>query len=292
MTEAPDRQIPGVYRRRIGDIVVTALSDGYVDVGYGMFGVIAQAEAESILRNAFRPAPPRLAVNAFLIHSAGRVALVDTGCGPDRGAPLGRVAKHIEAAGVAPEEIDTILLTHMHPDHSNGLTATDGMPFYPHVQLVLAEPELRHWLDDAAMARASAPHRERFFLGARSQIKPYLDRVRFAEGEVFPGVTAMPLPGHTPGHTGYLVSSGGEDLLIWGDIVHHSDIQIRRPDVWVEQDSDPETAVATRKRTLEMASRDRLLIAGAHVHFPGFLHVSGDAGTGYELHPELWVQDL
>lgn len=288
MTQTPDRQIPGVYRRRIGDIVVTALSDGYVDVGYGMFGVIAPDEAETILKGAFRIAPPRLAINAFAIHSAGRVALVDTGRGP----ALGRTFDHVEAAGVALDDIDTILLTHMHPDHSNGLTAPDGAPYFPKVELVLAEEELKHWHDDAAMAAASPAHQERFFMGARTQIKPYLDRVRFAEGEVFPGVTATPLPGHTPGHTGYMISSGGENLLIWGDIVHHSDIQISRPDVWVEQDSDPETAVATRKRTLEMAARDKLLVAGAHVHFPGFLHVSGDATKGYELHPELWVQDL
>jgi len=292
MTEAPTTQIPGIYRRRVGDVIVTAISDGYVDASYEMMREVAPQDAEAILRGAFRPAPPRISVNTFVIHSAGRVGLIDTGAGPSMGPTLGRLPRHLDEAGIAIGDIDTLMLTHMHPDHSNGLTTPEGVANFPDLELVVSEAEVKHWHDDAAMARASERHRLRFFQWGREQIKPYLDRRRDARGEVFPGVTAMPLPGHTPGHTGYRIESAGESLLVWGDIVHIPDVQVERPEVYVEPDSDPAMAVATRRAAFEMVAREGLPIAGMHMHFPGFLHLTGDAHKGYRLWPEMWKQDL
>lgn len=292
MISAPTTQIPSVYRRKIGDIVLTAISDGYVDRGYDMMRDIAPAAAEKILRDAFRPAPPRISVNCFVIHSAGRVALVDTGCGSSMGDKLGLLPRHLQAAGVDIDTIDTVILTHMHPDHSNGLTSVNGERNFPNAEVVISETDVKHWHDDAAMSIASERHRERFFLAAREQIKPYHNRRRDAKGEVFPGVNAVPLPGHTPGHTGYMIASGGGTLMIWGDIVHIPDVQSRHPEVTVEPDSDPTAAVATRRRILEMTARDKMPIAGMHAHFPGFVYVVGTAQQGYQLVPEMWMQML
>jgi glyoxylase-like metal-dependent hydrolase (beta-lactamase superfamily II) len=289
-TAAPTAQIPGVYRRRIGDIGVTAISDGYLDASYEFLRNIEPQEAERLLKDSHRPTPPRISVNVFVIHSGGRAALVDTGSADSMGPTLGHMPKHLAAAGVEPASIDTILLTHMHPDHSNGLTAADGAARFPHVDLVVSERDVAHWHDDAAMAAATERQKLRFFQWAREQIKPYLTRRRDARGEVFPGVTALPLAGHTPGHTGYLVASNGEQLLIWGDIVHVPDVQTRRPDVYMEPDSDPQAAIATRQRAFDMVASDRLLAAGMHMHFPGFLNLNRRAGGGYDLIPELWDQ--
>jgi glyoxylase-like metal-dependent hydrolase (beta-lactamase superfamily II) len=287
---APTAQIPGVYRRRIGDVAVTALSDGYLDASYDFMRNIAPQDAERILKDAFRPAPPRVSINCFVLHSAGRVALVETGSGDKMGPTLGKMPENLAKAGIDVSSIDTILLTHMHPDHSNGLTDNDGVAFFPNVELIISERDVAHWHDDAAMAKATERQKLRFFQWARDQIKPYQDRRRDARGEVFPGVTAMPLYGHTPGHTGYLLASKGEQLLIWGDIVHMPDIQTRRPDVWMEPDVDGDAAVATRRRTFDMVATDRLLCAGMHMHFPGFLNLNRRPDGGYELVPEIWKQ--
>jgi glyoxylase-like metal-dependent hydrolase (beta-lactamase superfamily II) len=287
---SPGTQIPGVYRRRIGDIVVTAISDGYLDGAYDFMRNIAPQEAEGILKDAYRPAPPRISVNCFVIHSGGRTALVETGSGTSMGPTLGHMPKHLADAGIDTASIDTIILTHMHPDHSNGLTDPDGVAKFPHVELVVSERDVDHWHDDAAMSRATERQKLRFFQWAREQIAPYQDRRRDARGEVFPGVTAMPLHGHTPGHTGYLVSSKGEQLLIWGDIVHIPDVQTRRPEVFMEPDSDPQAAVVARQRIMDQVATDRLLVAGMHMHFPGFLNLNRRPGGGYELVPEIWQQ--
>jgi glyoxylase-like metal-dependent hydrolase (beta-lactamase superfamily II) len=292
MNEVPAVQVPGVYRRRVGDIVVTAISDGYLDAVYEFMRDIEPAEAERILKEAYRPAPPRVSINCFVIHSAGRVALMETGSGDKMGPTLGKMPENLAKAGVETKAIDTIILTHMHPDHSNGLTDNDGKALFPNVELVVSERDVAHWHDDTAMARATERQKLRFFQWAREQVKPYMNRRRDAQGEVFPGVTAMPLYGHTPGHTGYMVSSKGEQLLIWGDIVHMPDIQTRRPDVWMEPDVDGQAAIATRKRTMDMVATDRLLVAGMHMHFPGFLNLNRRSGGGYELVPEIWQQAL
>jgi glyoxylase-like metal-dependent hydrolase (beta-lactamase superfamily II) len=290
MIPAPASQIPGIYRRKIGDIVVTAISDGFVDLPYDMMKDVTAADAEAILQGAFRPAPPRLSVNCFVIHSAGRVALVDSGFGGTLDDKVGHLPERLRLAGVDIGAIDSVILTHMHPDHSNGLTNSAGEAIFPNAELIVSETDVKHWHDDAAAAKASERHRERFFLGGRKQVKPYMNRRRDAKGEVFPGVTAIPLPGHTPGHTGYRISSGDKTLFLWGDIVHIPDVQVQRPEVFVDPDSDGAAAIATRRRVFDMVAADRLLVAGSHMHFPGFLHLTGDATRGYQLQPETWVQ--
>ena len=292
MTKIPLAQIPGVYHRSIGDIVVTAISDGYLDGAYEFMRDITPQEAERILKDSFRPAPPRISINCFVIHSGGRTALIETGSGNSMGPTLGKMPQNLAAAGVDTKSIDTIILTHMHPDHSNGLTDENGVVKFPHVELVVAERDVAHWFDDAAMAKATERQQMRFFRWAREQIAPYQNQRRDAKGEVFPGVTAEPIPGHTPGHTAYRIASKGEQLLIWGDIVHIPDIQTRRPDVYMEPDVDGAAAIAMRKRVFDMVATDRLLAAGMHMHFPGFLNLNRRPGGGYELVPEIWQQAL
>jgi len=292
MIQPPSQQIPGVYHRRVGDIHVTALSDGYLDGTLDVLRNIEPDAARKILTDAFRPAR-RTQVNCFAVYSAGRLALIETGSGNYLGPTAGRLPRSLAAAGIEPARIEAVLLTHMHPDHSAGLTdMTTGKPIFANAELVVHEAEPRHWHDDAAMAKASERQQRLYFAAAREQMAPYEQRLRlFQKGEVFPGVTAVPCPGHTPGHTAFMIQSGNEQLLIWGDTVHVPEVQTRRPEVGMEFDTDLAAAAATRRRVFDWVATDRLLVTGMHLHFPGFAHLVR-RGDGYQLLPEAWENGL
>jgi glyoxylase-like metal-dependent hydrolase (beta-lactamase superfamily II) len=292
MKQVPPDQVPGVFHRRVGDIVVTAISDGFLDGGLEVLRNISQDEARQILADSFRPAR-RTAVNAFLLYSAGRLALIETGSGNYLLPTAGKVLANVRAAGVDPAEIEAVLLTHMHPDHSAGLSdPATGRRFFPNAELVVHENEPRHWFDDAKMAVATERAKKLYFQCAREQTTPYRDRWRlFQKGEVFPGVTAIPCHGHTPGHTAFLIASGNDQLLIWGDTVHVPEVQTARPEVCMEFDTDADAAAATRRRVFDMVATDRLAVTGMHLHFPGFSHLTR-RGNGYQLIPEAWEQTL
>jgi glyoxylase-like metal-dependent hydrolase (beta-lactamase superfamily II) len=292
MINAPQQQIPGVYHRRVGDMVVTAVSDGFVDGTVESMRNIGADDARRILTQAFRPAR-RTAINAFLIYSAGRLALMDTGSGNYLGPTAGAVIANLRAAGVDPLQIEAVILTHMHPDHSAGLTdMTTGKRNYPNAELVMHENEPTHWFDDAKMAKSTDRERRLFFAAGREQVTPYKDRWRlFKAGEVFPGVTAIPRHGHTPGHTTFMIGSGKEQLLIWGDTVHVPEVQTAHPEVCMEVDTDQDAAAVSRRKVFDQVATDQLLVTGMHLHYPGFAHLVRD-GTGYRLIPEAWIHAL
>jgi glyoxylase-like metal-dependent hydrolase (beta-lactamase superfamily II) len=292
MIPQPVQQIPGVYHRRIGDIVVTAISDGYLDGNLDVMRNVDLDKAHQILRDAFRPAR-RTSVNTFLIHSKGRVAIVDTGSGNYLQPTAGFVQRNLAAAGIEAKSIDTVLLTHMHPDHSAGLTdMSNGQLLFPNAELVMHENELPYWFDDGAMAKADERSRKLYFLAGREQVAPYKSRTRlFREGEVFPGVTAVPSPGHTPGHTAYLVASSNDQLMIWGDTVHVPEVQTAFPAAGMAFDVDLAEAAASRRRMFDRVSADGVLIAGMHLHFPAFSRLARRC-EGYALYSESWVHAL
>ena len=292
MTAQPAQQIPGVYHRKIGDIVVTAISDGYLDGNLDVMRNVDVEQARRLLRDAFRPAR-RTNVNAFVIHSNGRSAIVDTGSGNYLLPTAGFVQRNLAAAGIDAKSIDTVLLTHMHPDHSAGLTdMSNGERLFPNAELVMHENEPKHWFDDGAMAKADERSKKLYFLAGREQVEPYRDRTRlFTQGEVFPGVTAVPSTGHTPGHTAFLIASGDEQLMIWGDTVHVPEVQTALPEAGMAFDTDLAAAAVARKRMFDRVATDGILVAGMHLHFPSFSHLVRQGGA-YALIPEPWVHTL
>ena len=292
MAKLPDQQIPGIYRKRIGDIVVTAIADGFLDGDIDVLRNVEFDDARAILEANYRPVR-RTAVNTFLIQTAGKTVLMETGCGDYMQPTAGKQMSNLTANGIKPEDIDAVLLTHMHPDHSAGLTdRATHKPLFPNAELVVHENEPKHWFDDGALARANERERTLFFECAREQVAPYKQQMRlFTDGEVFPGITAIPRPGHTPGHTTFLIESGNDQLLVWGDIVHVLEVQTARPEVCIAFDCDTGQAEASRRAVFDMAATDGLLVTGMHLHFPGFSRLVRE-GTGYRLLPAAWEHEL
>ncbi len=255
--------------KKIGDIEITALSDGVLGTSYDVVLGVDKAEIES-LSGKKSTDPVTIAVNAFLLKLKDKWALIDTGSGNTMGPTLGKLPDNLRTLGIAPEQIGTIFLTHLHPDHSNGLVDDDGRAVYPNAEVILHETEAAFWLD---RDEASAPTERirRNIAKARVTTGPYRARMRTVkDGEAVPGISAVHMPGHTPGHTGWLVHSGSDGLLIWGDLVHLASIQLPRPNTGLIYDVDPQLACATRARMFDRIAADRLQVAGAHLDFPGF----------------------
>jgi glyoxylase-like metal-dependent hydrolase (beta-lactamase superfamily II) len=225
-TGAPEtRQMPGVIRWRIGGIEVTAISDGYVEVPLNVVPKADPAEAKRLQNAAFLSMPPGaldIAVNTYLVRTGDKLTLIDTGCGQRFGATAGKLLDNLAAVGVTPDAIDTLLLTHLHSDHVFGLTSPDGTAVFKDAEVVVHANELDFWLDNGNMSRAS-DYFKRYFSNAREAVAPYAKRIRKITGdeeEVISGVTAVLLPGHTPGMTGYRIVSGQDQLFVWADVVH------------------------------------------------------------------------
>ncbi|MFG1393809.1 MBL fold metallo-hydrolase [Xanthobacter agilis] len=270
--------------QQIGDLTITAVSDGYLHASFDFLANIDSADASSMQEKAGIADHTSIHINCYLVCGGGRTVLIDAGAGGFKQWG-GRLKTNLLLAGIQPSEIDAILLTHAHPDHVGGLMDASGTAVFPNAELVAHHLEVAFWQDDGNLSRA--PERARGnFLVARQAFEGYRDRLRtFEGGEVLPGITAMPLPGHTAGHTGYRFDSGNKSLLIWGDIVHFPQIQVPRPDVSIAFDQDAHLAADTRSRLLDCVAAEQLLIAGMHLGEPGFARIDRKKlayGVAYE----------
>lgn len=289
--EAPlqTTQAPGFYRMALGDFVVTALYDGYVELDPAILSGASAPDIQTLLATLFVPADPGMqtAVNAYIVQNGKQVILVDTGAGPCLGPTAGALTEALRAAGFQPEQIDAVLLTHLHPDHACGLLTPQGTPRFPNADVYAARADADFWLSSTVASQAPADAQP-FFKMSRESVGPYQATGKFLtyqpQDTLLPGVQAVPTPGHTPGHTSYLFSSGRHSLLVWGDIVHSHAVQFARPDVAIEFDVDTAQAIATRKKVFADTARDKLWVAGAHLPFPGLGHVRAD-GQGYAWVP-------
>ncbi|MGR4049765.1 MBL fold metallo-hydrolase [Kosakonia cowanii] len=267
--------------RQIGDFQITALSDGTLAASLELLSGIEKADADAIQCSAGIDMAGDIHINCYLIRGRGRVILVDAGAGALNNIG-GQLIASLAAAGVSPDDVDTVLLTHCHPDHIGGLLNAEKEPVFKRAEMILHPLEAEHWRDDRK--RASANERgQRNFLLVRQTLDAYAPNLRFFNGEkIAEGILPVWLPGHTPGHTGFRIDSENECLLIWGDIVHYPHIQSAQPAVSILFDVDPAQAVETRKRAMEQAASEKVLIAGMHLSQTGFARVSRE-GSGYRI---------
>lgn len=268
--------------RQVGDYSVTVITDGARSFPPEYFPNAAEGEIDAILRAAGDD-EIRTNFNATLIDGGGRVVLVDAGPRDLFGAECGNLPKGMAEAGVAPDAVDTLFITHLHPDHLAGALTPEGAAVFANAELALPEAEHRFWSDDANFTGASDT-----LLGwrglAQTMIAAYADRLRLIapEGEVAPGLTALPLPGHTPGHSGWRLSSGKTQFVHVGDIIHAPALQTANPEISVVFDIDADTARAARKRLLAELAADGIVFTGGHLLQPAMVSARR-AGAGYVL---------
>ncbi|WP_431477002.1 MBL fold metallo-hydrolase [Massilia eburnea] len=216
-------QAPGFYGAQLGDFKVTAISDGVAprDVTT-ILSDAATTRAE--LRASHLRDTLALSINVYLVDTGRHRVLIDTGAGELFGATSGHLLANLAAAGFKPEQIDAILLTHIHGDHSGGLSI-GGKMLFPNAQVYVDRREVARWINEPAPKATVGP----YFEAGRIKYLP-------ASGEVLPGITARSVPGHTPGHSAYQLESKGHRMLFWGDTVHVAEVQLAHPEITISYD--------------------------------------------------------
>ena len=286
-------QAPGFYRTMLGNFEITVISDGTVDLPVDKLLNEPAEQTDTILKKSFLGSPLETSDNAFLINTGSRLVLVDTGAGTLFGPTLGKLIANLRAAGYAPEQVDDILLTHMHPDHVGGLVA-NGKRVFPNAIVHANEHEAAYWLSKANMDKAPADSKG-FFQGAMASVQPYVDAGKFrafnSNAEIVPGVSSVASPGHTVGHTAYLVESKGQDLLLVGDVIHVESVQFNDPSVTIGFDTDAKEAAGSRAKVFTRAYQNGALIGAAHLSFPGLGHVTAD-GKAWHWIPVNYTTEL
>ncbi|MEY9626190.1 MBL fold metallo-hydrolase [Sinorhizobium fredii] len=280
-------QAPGFYRMKLGNFELTALSDGTIPLPLPELYTNTDAEdARRALAAAFMGTPTDTSVNAFLVNTGDRLVLIDAGTGAYLDGALGELVANLEAAGYKADQIDDIILTHIHTDHSGGLTIK-GKPVFANATVHVNKREYDFWMETPGESRpANVPLS--YFVEAHESLGPYAEagRVRtFADNAgILPGIGSILRAGHTPGHSSIVVESAGAKIVFWGDITHGNVLQFDEPDVAIQFDTDQAEAIRAREAAFADATDGKYLVAGAHIAFPGIGHVRRDA-TNYEWVP-------
>jgi glyoxylase-like metal-dependent hydrolase (beta-lactamase superfamily II) len=289
--EAPavGTQAPGYYRMMLGQFEFTAIFDGSVDLDVKLLRNASETEIKSLLALMFVGFPKmQTSVNAYLINTGSKLILVDTGGGKMLGPTLGNILPNLRLSGYDPAQVDAVLLTHMHGDHIGGLLDAAGNPAFSNAVVYVSKPENDYWLSAAEEDKAPAGL-QRIFKLARIVSSPYIAQKRWEKFDyntpLFPGIKPVGIPGHTPGHSAFEISSGNQSLLIIGDLVHSMAVQFSRPDVALDFDVDPQKAVSTRNDMFKSVAEGKTLIAGMHLPFPGIGHLRADGNNSYAWVP-------
>ena len=289
---AAGRQAPGVYRYFVGDFEVTALIDGVArrPVTAEFVRNAPVEEVRSALKDAFiDPNVLPITFTMLVVNTGSRLIVIDTGTGGRAAPTAGQALENLAAAGIDARAVDTVLISHFHTDHIGGVRLKDGSLAFPNAEVVAPEAEWAFWMDDGQMSRAPEAMKKAFQT-VRDVFGPMAKDVRRFKGSVepVPGVSAIPTPGHTPGHTSFRVSSGSQQLIVWSDVTNHPALFVRNPGWHALFDMDPTEAEATRKRMLDLVATDRLLVAGFHFPFPAVGHIAQRNAREFAFVPVNW----
>jgi glyoxylase-like metal-dependent hydrolase (beta-lactamase superfamily II) len=284
-------QAPYFYRFQHGKIQATVVSDGILPLGEpsGTFLGSSKEEIGKMLSNNFlAPDNVVLEQNILVLNTGDRMVLFDTGMGASQmfGPTPGKMLANLKAAGIDPKDIDAVVATHAHCDHVWGIMADDGTRNFPNAQIYIAQADFDYWTDEAKLAVKDPSYMKPFVEGARKNLLPNRDRmVFFKDGQEFlPGIQAIAAPGHTVGHTCFMITSDGKQLAAIGDLTHHQVILLEKPRIEFGFDTDPKQSAGTRVRILDMLAANRIPMIAYHFPWPGMGHVAKQ-GEGFRYYP-------
>ena len=289
-------QAPGFYRYKVGSYECTSINDGvFLRPIDNFVRDVPKEQAQAAADAAYMPqGMVAVPFNPQLINTGSKLVLIDCGNGvsmlePSKGR-AGRTLQNLAAAGVDPKSIDVVLLSHLHPDHTNGIRALDGSIAFPNAEIMVPTVDWKFWMSDENAAKAeSNPMMKNYFANVKKTFAGIESKVtQYDWGkEVAPGITSIAAPGHTPGHTAFAVASGNSKVLIQSDVTNIPEFFLRNPDWHVVYDVDPDLAQATRHKFYDMAAAEKAMVIGFHFTFPSIGHVEKD-GAKYRLVPVAW----
>jgi glyoxylase-like metal-dependent hydrolase (beta-lactamase superfamily II) len=288
------KQAPGVYRFKLGSYELTAISDGVwlrdIDdkfVKNAKWDDVQQTLTRSFMRTDKLPIP----FTTLVVNTGSKLIAIDTGTGAQLAPTAGTYMDNLAAAGIDPKAVDTILISHFHPDHINGIKTKEDALVFPNAEIQVPGPEWAFWMDDAKMNNAPDAAKP-VFRNARRVFGNIKDVKQFEPGkEVAPGITSIAAYGHTPGHTAFTIASGDKSMLVLSDSTNHPALFVRNPEWQAIFDMDGNMAVDNRKRLLDRAAADKMLVQGYHFPFPASGYIA-KSGNGYELVPVQWTPVL
>jgi len=284
-------QTPYFYRFNHGKMQATVVSDGPLPLGDPAAAFIGTSKDEvtkMLTDNFLSTANAVLEQNALVINTGDKLLLVDTGMGtsPMFGPTTGKLLSSLKAAGIDPKDIDGILATHAHCDHVWGIMGDDGKPNFPNAQIYISQADFDFWTDEKKLEMKDPAYMKPFVEGARKNLLPNRDRiVFFKDGQEFlPGIQAMSAPGHTVGHTVFMITSEGKSLAAIGDLTHHQVLLVEKPRIEFAYDTDPKQSANTRVKFLDMLAANKIPLVAYHFPWPGLGHVAKQ-GDGFRYYP-------
>jgi glyoxylase-like metal-dependent hydrolase (beta-lactamase superfamily II) len=296
------KQAPSFYRYKVGTIECTQLADGIAvfPLAEGFVKNVKKEEVSKELQAAYLPGDKMTVFfNPLMVNAGSKLVVIDTGYGPvqpnqaalpiPRPPLTGQFHDNLAAAGIDRKAVDIVIISHFHPDHVGGLLDASGASAFPNAEIKVPAPEAAFWMDDGNMSRAQGPllagfkNNRRVMDAVSKQVTQYE-----WNKEVAPGITSTGTPGHTPGHTSFVVASGNSKILVQSDVTNNPYLFLRNPGWHVIYDMDGPKAEETRRRFYDMASAEKALIAGFHFPFPSLGHVEKDGPSNYRLIPIAW----
>jgi glyoxylase-like metal-dependent hydrolase (beta-lactamase superfamily II) len=290
---AAGKQAPGFYRAKLGDFEITQFSDGArtFPMPDPFVKNVPKEQALAAAEAAYMPkGMVTVPFNPILINTGSKLVLIDAGYGPGIAPQVGLLPVHMAAAGIDPKAVDIVVLSHLHPDHINGVKAADNKLAFPNAEHLVPALDWAFWMSEENAAKAADNAMMKgYFANVRKVLGDMADKVKKYDWgkEVAPGITALDTSGHTPGHTSFAVASGNAKMLVQSDVTNIPELFLRNPEWHVMFDVDPSKAVQTRRKFYDMAAAEKTLIAGFHFSFPSQGYVEKD-GNNYRLVPIRW----